>query len=348
MDAATGKLLYSKAGDAKFYPASITKLMTALLVAESCNPDDTVTFSKTSVSNLESGAVTLGLVEGDKLSVLQCLYGLLLKSANEVANALAEHVAGSVSAFAGRMNEKARELGCTDTNFVNPNGLNNSDHYTTPHDMALIARAAFQNPTVLKVESTLDYQIPATKKAGPRTITMGHKMLNPSDYRYYPGIVGGKTGFTSLAGNTLVTCAERDGRRLIAVVMKGKSTQYTDTKALLDYGFSLKDDNAPVAKWVHDGSQWHFIMDDGNKAVSSWLTIDSVDYWFDSDGVMATGWRHFSNGAWYYFKSSGRMAAGEWVESGGKWYYLGGDGVMQKNVVTPDGYRLDDQGVWVN
>lgn len=347
MDAATGNLLYSKEAETKFYPASITKLMTALLVAEKCSLDDTVTFSKTAVTNLESGAVTLGLVEGDKLTVRQSLYGLLLKSANEVANGLAEHTAGSISKFADMMNARAKELGCTNTNFVNPNGLNNSNHYTTPHDMALIARAAFQNGTVSKIASTLSYQIPATQKAAARTISLGHKMLYPNDARYYQGVIGGKTGYTSLAGNTLVTCAERDGVRLIAVIMKSKSTQYTDTSALLDYGFALKSGGSQTAKWQQEGAKWYFVKNDGNRAANEWMTIDGADYWFDSDGTMATGWRHYSNDAWYYFKSGGAMASSTWVESDGQWFYLGADGAMMKNTVTPDGYTLDAAGVWV-
>lgn len=347
MDAATGNMLYSKEAETKFYPASITKLMTALLVAEKCSLDDTVTFSKTAVTNLESGAVTLGLVEGDKLTVRQSLYGLLLKSANEVANGLAEHTAGSISKFADMMNARAKELGCTNTNFVNPNGLNNSNHYTTPHDMALIARAAFQNGTVSKIASTLSYQIPATQKAAARTISLGHKMLYPNDARYYQGVIGGKTGYTSLAGNTLVTCAERDGVRLIAVIMKSKSTQYTDTSALLDYGFALKNGGSQTAKWQQEGAKWYFVKNDGNRAANEWMTIDGADYWFDSDGTMATGWRHYSNDAWYYFKSGGAMASSTWVESDGQWFYLGADGAMMKNTVTPDGYTLDASGVWV-
>ena len=347
MDAATGNLLYSKEAETKFYPASITKLMTALLVAEKCSLDDTVTFSKTAVTNLESGAVTLGLVEGDKLTVRQSLYGLLLKSANEVANGLAEHTAGSISKFADMMNARAKELGCTNTNFVNPNGLNNSNHYTTPHDMALIARAAFQNGTVSKIASTLSYQIPATQKAAARTISLGHKMLYPNDARYYQGVIGGKTGYTSLAGNTLVTCAERDGVRLIAVIMKSKSTQYTDTSALLDYGFALKSGGSQTAKWQQEGAKWYFVKNDGNRAANEWMTIDGADYWFDSDGTMATGWRHYSNDAWYYFKSGGAMASSTWVESDGQWFYLGADGAMMKNTVTPDGFTLDASGVWV-
>ena len=331
MDASTGTLLYSKNGDTRYYPASITKLMTALLVAEKCSLPDMVTFSKTATTNLESGAVTLGLSEGDRLTVEQSLYGLMLKSANEVANGLAEHVSGSVSAFSVLMNARAKELGCTGTNFVNPNGLNSSSHYTTAHDMALIARAAFQNDTVRKVSSTLSYQIPATKKASARTVTMGHKMLYPGDSRYYPGVIGGKTGYTSLAGNTLVTCVEKNGVRLIVVIMKSKSTHYADTKSLLDYGFALKAAGgqgvqASSPGWVQEGSKWYYRKQDGNKACNEWQKINEIYYWFGSDSIMAENL---------------------WVESSGKWFYLGKDGAMLKDTVTPDGYQLDSSGAWI-
>ena len=240
LDASTGKVLYGKNENTTYYPASITKLMTALLVAENCSLDDTVSFSTKATTNLESGAVTINMTAGDKMTVRQCLYALLLKSANEVGNALAEHVAGSNEAFAKMMNEKAAALGCTNTHFANPHGLNDPDHYTTPYDMALITRAAFENKTVKTIAGTRTYTLPATKKnPSGLTVTMGHKMINPKDARYYEGILGGKTGYTSKAGNTLATAAERDGVRLIAVVMKSRSTHYTDTKALLDYGYEL-------------------------------------------------------------------------------------------------------------
>ena len=227
-DATHNTVLFEKNADEKLYPASITKLMTALLVLEKADLNDTVVFSKTAVTNLESGAVTLNLQEGDRVSVRDCLYGLLLKSANEVANGLAEHVGGSIQGFADLMNQRAAELGCTGTHFTNPSGLNDPDHYTTARDMAKIAGAAFKNETLQKISSSLSYEFPATKAAAARTITPGHKMLYPSDSRYYEGIVGGKTGYTSLAGNTLVTCTEKDGVRLIAVVLKARSTHYGD------------------------------------------------------------------------------------------------------------------------
>ena len=238
LDGSTGKVLYGKNADQQFYPASITKVMTALLVIERCSLDEWVTFSESATTNLEAGAVSLDITKGDRLTVEQCLHGLLMKSANEIGNGLAEHIAGSVPGFADLMNIRAKELGCTNTNFVNPHGLNDAAHKTTPHDMALIMRAALQQEHFRRIDMTLTYDFPATQKSATRTITMGHKMMYPSDSRYYEGIVGGKTGYTSLAGNTLVTGAEKNGVQLIVVIMKSKQSHYADTKALLDYGFA--------------------------------------------------------------------------------------------------------------
>ena len=360
LNANTGEILFEKNGNTRFYPASITKLMTALLTVENCSLSDTVTFSKTATTNLESGAVTLNLTEGDQLTVEQCLYGLLLKSANEIANGLAEHISGSVSSFADKMNARAKELGCTDTHFVNPNGLNNTEHYTTPRDMAIIARAAFQNPTVAKVASTLSYEFPATKKASARTITMGHKMLYPNDSRYYDGIVAGKTGYTSKAGNTLATCAERDGLRLIAIIMKSSQTHYEDTKALLDYGFALAEagelstsgssggSSQTTAGWHQDTTGWYYIKSDGTRAANEWKTINGKEYWFDSNQYMATGWRQFVGGIWYYFQPDGSLAKNAWVQnSAGQWFYVGSTGEMLRNTTTPDGNYVNADGVWV-
>ena len=242
IDMNSGIVLYAKDADTPYYPASITKTMTALLVVEKCSLDETVTFSKKATTNLESGAVTISLQEGDKLTVRECLYALLLKSANEVANGLAEHVAGSVEAFAELMNAKAASLGCTHTHFVNPNGLNDSNHYTTAHDMALIGRAAFANEIIRKIDTTESYKIQATKK-NPKgiTVTRSNKILNPSNECYYPYAIASKTGYTSRAGSTLVTAAEKDGKRLVAVILKSTKYlgQYADTKTLLDYGFEV-------------------------------------------------------------------------------------------------------------
>ena len=242
--------------------------------------------------------------------------------------------------------------------------------------MALIARAAFQNDTLRKIDTTLSYKFPATKNAGERTITMGHKMMYSTDSRYYPGIIGGKTGYTSKAGNTLVTGAEKNGVRLIAVVMKSKSTHYADTKALLDYGFAkmaaggnsgsqnnsqstniqgpgnssdIAQPAAPAQKkgWNQDNTGWYYIKDDNTKASGEWLQFSDATYWIDSNGYMATGWRKYNNGAWYYFKSSGVMAKNTWIEDNSKWFYLGGEGYMLKDTIIDGRYRLNAEGVWI-
>lgn len=310
MNANTGEVLYAKNPDTRYYPASITKLLTALLVIEQTNLSDIVTFSEKATTNLESGSVSLGITKGDQISVKDCLYGFLIKSANEIGNGLAEHTAGSMEVFVGQMNARAQTLGCTNTNFANPHGLNNVNHYTTPRDMAKIAREAFKNDTLREISSTTSYVFPATQKAGAKTITIGHKMLHQSDSRYYEGIIGGKTGYTSLAGNTLVTAVERDGIRLVAVVMKSKSTHYADTKLLLDYGFEKTKGQSQTQnvseKWVKD-----------------------------------------SQGAWYYYKADGSLMKNQWLLYKELWYYLGSDGKMLTNTKTPDGYYVDGQGVWL-
>lgn len=243
-NATSGKFLYEKNANHQYYPASITKFMTALLVLENASQDDTVVFSSAATENLESGAVNLEVAKGDRIKVRDCLYGLMLKSANEVANGLAEHVSGSVPSFAKKMNRRAQELGCTNTNFVNPSGLNNAKHLSTPHDMALIAKACFDRADFRAIDRTVSYHFPATQKRPNGTdIVMGHRMISSGNADYYPGILGGKTGYTSAAGNTLVTCAERNGVRLIVVVMKSHKTQYSDTRALLDYGFQLAEES---------------------------------------------------------------------------------------------------------
>lgn len=346
-DATHNRFLFEKNGDTRYYPASITKLMTALLVAESCSLDDMVTFSQGAVTNLESGAVTLKVKAGDRFTVRDCLYGLLLKSANEVANGLAEHVAGSVSAFADRMNQKAAALGCTGTHFANPNGLNHADHYTTARDMALIARAAFENGVVRQVASTVSYDFPATASVPTvRKLTMGHKMLNPAGTEYYAGIVGGKTGYTSLAGNTLVTCAERDGTRLIAVILKSRQTHYSDTKKLLDYGFDLIKAGSAGGGTGPAGSGTG--VPEQNQSLSGSGTSGQQNSGSGAPGQSGDGfqsqtpvqerskWIPYGND-WKYVKADGTFAAGELLLINGAYYYFKADGWMTRNWELVDG-----------
>lgn len=238
MDAETGQILGGKNINKALYPASTTKILTALIVLENCELDEVVTFSQNAVYNVDVGSTNINSETGDKLTVEECLYALLLHSANEVANALAEHVAGSIEQFTVLMNEKAKELGCTDSNFANPSGLYNLEHYVSAKDMALIVKEAYFNETFMKIQGAAYYDLPKTirNKEGLR-IYNKHKLYSENSSLYYEGCLGGKTGYTMLAKNTLVTYAKRDDLSLIAVVLHADNTHYEDTKKLLDYGY---------------------------------------------------------------------------------------------------------------
>lgn len=244
MDVDSGAVLFGQQIHVPSPPASITKLLTALVVVEHASMDETVEFSHDAVYNVESGSGNkMSLEEGDKLSVEDCLYLLILQSSNQAANALAEHVAGSREAFADMMNEKAASLGCQDgTYFANPSGLNDDAQKVSAYDMALISIAAFENEKVLEISSSKFHEIPATIN-NPEGVgfRMEHRILmaDSTDGTYYcEGAAAGKIGYTSLAGNTLVTYAVRDGRRLVSVILKGSQPQYyIDGKNLLNFGF---------------------------------------------------------------------------------------------------------------
>ena len=240
MDANTGVVLYGKNIHEPSSPASITKVLTSLIVLEHCSLDETVTFSENAVYNVESNSSSAGYDTGDTASVKDCLYALLLKSANEAANALAEHVAGSADAFAVLMNEKAAELGCQDSHFANPSGLNNEEHYVSAYDMALITRAAFENPTFAKIVETTYYKLPPNQKNPEgQGISPGNKLVKKNWPQYYrPDVLGGKTGYTSIALNTLVNGARQGDTTLITVILHSNNTQYEDTSRLLDFGFN--------------------------------------------------------------------------------------------------------------
>lgn len=243
MDADSGAVLFGQNIHVQKAPASITKILTALVVIENSSLDDTITFSHDAVYNVEDGSGNKNSIEeGDTLSVRDCLYLLLLRSSNQAANALAEHVGGSRDGFVKMMNEKTAELGCENSHFANPSGLNDDTQLTSVYDMALIASAAYKNDTLLTISKDKSYRLPATKN-NPDGVTIQpeHKLLITTDTEspnYYPYAVAGKTGYTSIAGQTLVTYAIKDDRRQIAVTMKStQATHYQDTIALMDFGF---------------------------------------------------------------------------------------------------------------
>lgn len=239
MEVNTGTVLYAKNPDTKMYPASITKIMTALLTLENSKLTDTVVYEGEAINALPPGYVSIGAVEGEEMSVEECLRALLMYSANDVANALAVHDAGTIAEFAKKMNERAEEAGAKNTHFNNPSGLHESNHYTTAYDMCCIMRECIQYDAFNEIAGDRIYTLKANnKRKEDFTFAAKHHMVFPTSPDYYEYCVSGKTGYTSEAGNTLITYAEKDGMKLVCCVMKaGAGVAYTDTKALFNYGF---------------------------------------------------------------------------------------------------------------
>jgi D-alanyl-D-alanine carboxypeptidase len=239
MEADTGTILYAKDIEEKQYPASITKILTTLVVLENSQLNEEITYSYHATHSIDPGSSSIARTEGEILTVEESLYGLMLASANECANALAEHVAGSSEAFAELMNAKAKELGCTDSNFITPNGIHDENHYTSAHDMALIAQAFFSNEMLAKMSCTTSYHVPqtATQPREDMIVWAKSKLLPGKEYEY-EHLIGTKTGYTDDARQTLVSCAQKDGMKLVCVILKEETpSQFTDTIELFNYGF---------------------------------------------------------------------------------------------------------------
>lgn len=237
MDVDTGTILYKKNINKAYYPASITKILTTLVAIENSSMDEVVTFSADAVYKTAGGS-SIWRDIGEVMTMEQCLYAVMLESANECAYAVAEHIGGTMQKFVKMMNEKAKELGCKDSKFMNPHGLPDEKHYLTAKDMAIIAKAAYENETFRLICGTKRYTIPPTNKHNvPTYMVNHHKMLYPKDTAayLYDYCLGGKTGYTNAAGHTLVTYAQKDGMTLLAVILNGTSPQYwKETRALFD------------------------------------------------------------------------------------------------------------------
>ncbi|MCH5254429.1 MAG: D-alanyl-D-alanine carboxypeptidase [Lachnospiraceae bacterium] len=237
MDADTGVILYAKNIHEELYPASVTKIMTCLLAIEHGNLDDMVSFSREAVFSVPGDGSNMGIDVGESLPLEECLYGILVGSANEVANGVAEYVAGSIDHFIDMMNACAKELGCLNTHFVNTNGLHDDNHYTSAYDLAIIARSFFQNEMLCKIGNTARYHFEPTATQPDDFYKVNKHKLITGEIPY-EGVLGGKTGYTDQSRQTLVTCAEQNGMKLICVVLKEESpSQFTDTVELFDYGF---------------------------------------------------------------------------------------------------------------
>ena len=239
------RIFYERKADEKIYPASVTKLMTAILVVENCKLEDKVIVSKNAVQSVPYGYVNANLKVGEQLTVKDLLYALLLPSANDAANSLAEHVGGSIDNFAIMMNEKATALGCTNTHFTNPSGLHEKEHYTTTKDLLYIARKAISNPTIKKIMEATKYTLPRTNQYSKidRILTTTNYMKRKELKKYYYDYcIGGKTGYTGQAKNCVVEFIEKDGIELTAIVMgedaKIKGKKFLDAKKMAEYIFT--------------------------------------------------------------------------------------------------------------
>lgn len=249
IDSSTGKILYGKNEEEKKFPASTTKIMTAILTIENCNLDDKVTVSYNAISIVPSGYAVANLQVGEELTVEQLLQVLLIYSANDAANVLAEHIGGTIESFATMMNTKAHDIGCKNTHFTNPSGKHDDDHYTTAHDLALIMQYCMKNSTFRAIAGSKSCIIPQTNKYDQRVFNTTNELLkvdtrNVDSNYYYKYAIAGKTGYTSQAKNCLVSCANKDNFELICVVLgagqdyRGLSYRFLDTKNLFEYGYN--------------------------------------------------------------------------------------------------------------
>lgn len=239
MDAVTGQVLYGKNETQQMEPASLTKLMTYLLALQLGDKEDIVTTTSDAL-RLMRFSTSISLKEGETLTMEELLYALMLPSANDAANAIAIHIAGSLNNFVNFMNEEVEWLGLTGTQFRNVHGLPAAGHYTTAYDLAQITRSAMQYPDFYVYSGAASYTIPATNKSAIRELAHTNQMLNAESDFYYEGSLAGKTGWTVAAGRCLLTIVERDGRTLICIILKsdGESgSHYADSVALLDYAF---------------------------------------------------------------------------------------------------------------
>ena len=235
----TGYTILEKNIKDKLYPASITKIMTAILTLENAKMDEVITFTSDAVFSIEEGSSAAKVDVDEQLTVEQCLYGLMLISGNDLANGLAEHVGDTMDQFANMMTNKAEEIGCLNTNFTNAHGLHDDNHYTTVYDMALISKYAYEKCEMFKTLCSTGYYEcqPTNKQPLVRQWRNNNRLINKYEKEFYPECIGGKTGYTNKAGGTLVTFAEINGRTLLCVVMKSANSlsAYADTTNLYNY-----------------------------------------------------------------------------------------------------------------
>lgn len=244
IDNKTNRVLYDKNSNERMFPASTTKIITAILILENCNLDENVIASYDAVASIPEGYVSAKIQGEEQFTIRQLLEMLLVYSANDAANVLAEYVGGSVQSFVSMMNTKVNELGLTNTHFTNTYGLQEDNHYTTAYDLAKIMQYCIQNDDFRKIAGSVSCSIPATNKSGIRSYTSTNHLILPNNSNYYSYVTVGKTGFTTEAGSCLISCAYKNDIELTCVILGGAlsddniSSRFTDSVTLYEYGFN--------------------------------------------------------------------------------------------------------------
>ena len=226
IEASSGTVLYEKNLNKKLYPASTTKILTAIIAIEKCDLNEVAIASREAIYVVPSGYAIANIQVGESFTIEELLNVMLVHSANEAANVIAEHISGSMEEFAKLMNEKARQIGCKNSNFVNSNGIQNENHYSTAYDMALIAKYCMKNDKFREIISIEKCELPTTEIfTEKRTFKNNNSLIDRNDKYYYEYCIGGKTGYTKEAKNCLVAMSRKDNMELISVVLKGENTE---------------------------------------------------------------------------------------------------------------------------
>ena len=285
MEMKTGKVLYDKDMKKRMFPASLTKVLTAILVLENCDDlNKMATASEYAVMSITDGYTTAGIKVGESFTIEQLLEVMMLRSANEAATILAEYVSGSVEAFSKLMNEKAKEIGCLDSNFLNANGMHDENHYSTAYDMALIEQYCMKNEDFRRISGMTICSLPNTTlyEGDARVFKNTHAFLLKDNKNYYEYAIAGKTGYTTPAKNCLITCSNKDGLEFISVILHaegsvdGISARYSDTRKLLDYGYN----NYRISKFMKKGSivdDVEIELDNGKKEELNLILEDNIE-----------------------------------------------------------------------
>ena len=342
VNATTRQIYFSKGGLNPYHPAALTNLVTASILLSYKRLDDVLAVSQTAVTGLESGASTAGLKAGDVITVRDALGAMFVRSCCDVANVVAENVAGSIPNFVALMNQTVKNWGCVATNFANPTGLNNTAQVTTTYDAAIIMDKVSSDPTLKLMLQQQSYVLPATAHRGTKTLTTTNQLLIPGNKNHYAGISASKMGYTSKAKYTIASELDYNGQRIVAVVLSANGSQFTDSTKLLNF--------AKVASLesVAAGASYNTVLNVSSNVstqamaaanvaattslpvanvTSNTATVAANSSLIASTGDTAGTWQKDAKG-WFFIKANGQSASNEWIKQGGKVYCVDSAGYM--------------------